>query len=57
MSAHASIPIANLLRIAFYAGELVWRERDRKVHEIVDSSSAPDWVTIAYGSNVQMLRV
>ncbi|WP_374275299.1 ABC transporter permease/M1 family aminopeptidase [Brevundimonas sp.] len=27
----------------YYAGELVWRDRDRKVHEIVDASSAPDW--------------
>ncbi|MBX7248235.1 MAG: aminopeptidase [Caulobacteraceae bacterium] len=31
---------------AYYAGELVWREKDRKVHEIVDASSAPDWVFI-----------
>jgi ABC-2 type transport system permease protein len=28
----------------YYAGELVWRERDRKVSEIVDSSSASNWV-------------
>ena len=27
----------------FYAGELVWRDRDRKVHEIVDATAAPDW--------------
>lgn len=27
----------------YYAGELVWRDRDRKVHEIVDASSTPDW--------------
>ncbi len=27
----------------YYAGELVWRERDRKTHEIVDSSALPDW--------------
>ena len=30
----------------YYAGELIWRDRDRKVHEIVDSSSAPDWTFI-----------
>ncbi|MDO1559433.1 aminopeptidase [Brevundimonas sp. 2R-24] len=27
----------------YYAGELVWRERDRKTHEIIDASAAPDW--------------
>jgi aminopeptidase N len=31
---------------AFYAGELVWRERDRKVHEIVDASAIPDWAYV-----------
>lgn len=27
----------------FYAGELVWRDRDRHMHEIVDATAAPDW--------------
>ena len=27
----------------FYAGELVWRDRDRRMHEIVGASAAPDW--------------
>lgn len=27
----------------YYAGELVWRDRERRVHEIVDSTAAPDW--------------
>ncbi|VAV87953.1 putative membrane protein [hydrothermal vent metagenome] len=27
----------------FYGGELVWRDRDRKMHEIVDSTSLPNW--------------
>ena len=27
----------------YYAGELVWRERDRRVHEIIDASAIPDW--------------
>jgi aminopeptidase N len=27
----------------FYAGELVWRERDRRTDEIIDSTPAPDW--------------
>jgi len=28
----------------FYSGELVWRDRDRRMHEIIDATSAPDWV-------------
>ena len=27
----------------YYAGELVWRDRDRKMHEIVDATSLPNW--------------
>ena len=34
-----------LLMIAvFYGGELVWRERDRKINEIIDSTPVPSWV-------------
>ena len=36
-----------LLMIAiFYGGELVWRERDRKMHEILDATPVPDWVMV-----------
>ncbi|MBV9527859.1 aminopeptidase, partial [Sphingomonas sp.] len=36
---------AFLLMIAtFYGGELVWRERDRKVNELIDSTAVPSWV-------------
>ena len=36
---------AVLLMIAvFYGGELVWRERDRKLNEIIDSTAVPSWV-------------
>jgi aminopeptidase N len=27
----------------YYAGELVWRDRERRIADIVDSTSAPDW--------------
>jgi ABC-2 type transport system permease protein len=27
----------------FYGGELVWRDRDRRMHEIVDATAAPNW--------------
>jgi ABC-2 type transport system permease protein len=30
----------------YYAGELVWRERDRKVHEIIDSAPMPNWAYV-----------
>src|SRR5205085_2409600 len=29
---------------AFYGGELVWRERDRKMNELIDSTAIPSWV-------------
>ncbi|MET0273659.1 MAG: M1 family aminopeptidase [Phenylobacterium sp.] len=30
----------------YYAGELVWRERERKTHEIIDSTAVPDWAFV-----------
>jgi len=27
----------------YYAGELVWRDRDRKMHEIIDATPLPNW--------------
>lgn len=27
----------------YYGGELVWRDRDRKLHEVIDSTSLPGW--------------
>ncbi|MFV0625576.1 ABC transporter permease/M1 family aminopeptidase [Sphingomonas sp. ac-8] len=27
----------------YYAGELVWRDRDRKIHEIIDATPLPNW--------------
>lgn len=36
---------AILLMIAvFYGGELVWRERDRKINEIIDSTPVQSWL-------------
>jgi len=28
----------------YYAGELVWRERDRCTHEVIDACPVPDWI-------------
>jgi ABC-2 type transport system permease protein len=31
----------------YYAGELVWRERERRTAEIIDATAVPDWAFIA----------
>lgn len=35
--------IAPLIISIYYAGELVWRDRERKMHEIIDATSLPNW--------------
>lgn len=35
--------LISIVIAIYYSGELVWRDRDRKVHEIIDSTSTPDW--------------
>ncbi|MEO1045554.1 MAG: M1 family aminopeptidase [Pseudomonadota bacterium] len=35
--------IIPLIIAIYYAGELVWRDRDRKMHEIIDSTPLPNW--------------
>ena len=32
------------LLIVFYAGELVWREREARLSEIADAAPVPEWV-------------
>jgi ABC-2 type transport system permease protein len=39
-----SYAIVPLIIAVFYAGELVWRDRQQRMHEIVDATAAPDWV-------------
>ena len=36
-----------LIIAAYFAGEVVWRDRDRRMHEIVDATPAPDWTFLA----------
>jgi ABC-type transport system involved in multi-copper enzyme maturation permease subunit len=38
-----SFSIIPLIIAVYYGGELVWRDRDRKVHEIIDATSVPGW--------------
>ena len=30
----------------FYSGELVWRERGRRIHEIIDATAIPNWAQL-----------
>ena len=36
-----------LIIITFYSGELVWRERDARTHELVDALPLPTWVCVS----------
>ena len=38
-----SFVLIPIIIAIYYGGELVWRDRDRKMHEIVDSTSVPGW--------------
>jgi len=37
----------GLIIAVYYAGELVWRERERKTEEIVAAAPVPDWMFVA----------
>lgn len=36
----------TLIIAIYYSGELVWRERERRINEIVDACPAPDWAFV-----------
>lgn len=38
-----SFGIIPLIIAIYYAGELVWRDRQQRIHEIVDATAAPAW--------------
>lgn len=38
--------LISMVIAIYYAGELVWRDRDRRVHEIIDATPTPDWTFI-----------
>ncbi len=42
--AQAGFGLFTLIILTFYAGELVWRERDVGVQDIVDATRVPTWV-------------
>jgi ABC-2 type transport system permease protein len=38
--------IFAMIIAAYFAGEMVWRDRDRRMHEIIDATPAPDWTFV-----------
>jgi len=38
--------IIPIIIATYYAGDLVWRDRSRRMHEIIDSTPAPDWTFV-----------
>ncbi|WP_116092436.1 ABC transporter permease/M1 family aminopeptidase [Sphingomonas crusticola] len=38
-----SFSIIPIIIAIYYAGELVWRDRERKMHEIIDATALPNW--------------
>jgi ABC-2 type transport system permease protein len=41
-----SFTIFPLIIAIYYAGDLVWRERDRRTHDIVGATPLPDWAFV-----------
>jgi ABC-type transport system involved in multi-copper enzyme maturation permease subunit len=35
-----------LIVAIYYAGELVWRDREERLHEMIDATPAPDWAFV-----------
>lgn len=40
LAAYSIVPIVIAI---FYSGELVWRDRDRRINEIIDATALPSW--------------
>ncbi|HEX8062451.1 MAG TPA: M1 family aminopeptidase [Allosphingosinicella sp.] len=41
-----SFSIFPIIIAIYYSGELVWRERDRRMHEIIDATPLPNWAYV-----------
>lgn len=39
--------LVSIIVAIYYAGELIWRDKERRIDEILDSTSAPDWTFLA----------
>lgn len=45
-SLSGSFTFLLVIVVGFYAGELVWRERDGRISEVVDAFPTPDWIPL-----------
>jgi ABC-type transport system involved in multi-copper enzyme maturation permease subunit len=43
---NGTFTLIPLIIAIYYAGELVWRDRDQRLHEMIDASPAPDWAFV-----------
>ena len=43
---NGAFSIFPIIIAVYYAGDLVWRERDRRTHEIVEATPVPDWAFV-----------
>jgi ABC-2 type transport system permease protein len=41
-----SFSLFPIIIAIYYSGELVWRERDRRMHEIIDATPLPNWAYV-----------
>ena len=39
--------LSLLIVVVYYSGELVWREREARLHEVIDATPMPGWVQAA----------
>jgi hypothetical protein len=44
---HGSFSLFILIIVTFFSGELIWRERDARLDQIIDAMPVPSWVTFA----------
>ncbi|HEY4940827.1 MAG TPA: M1 family aminopeptidase [Rhizomicrobium sp.] len=47
LTLNGAFSIIPVIVAIYYAGELVWRERDRRTHEVFDACPVPDWAFVA----------
>ncbi|HEX8410100.1 MAG TPA: ABC transporter permease [Thermoanaerobaculia bacterium] len=38
--------VVLMIVAVYYAGDVVWRERDRRVHELIDAAPLPNWAYV-----------
>ena len=43
---NGSFTIIAVIIAIYYAGELVWRDHDRQMHELIGATPAPDWTFV-----------